>query len=133
MKHAAVIVAAVVALGASALGANQYETAALAKARQLGLTARQVAALSYPQVAQLAGVTLGPKGESPPKFFYLHVRRHVARTLAGESKEARIEQRRLAVRAKLRELFPLADIEIDREKNQIVITGVKPDPQEDEP
>jgi len=129
----AAMVALVVASAASAVAGNQYEDAALAKAWQLGLTAKQVAARKYPQVAQLAGVTLGPQGQSPPRFFYKHVQRHVVRTLARESREQRIEQRRLAVRAKLRELFPKADIEIDREKNQIIITGIRPDPQEDTP
>ena len=61
----------------AALAANEYETAALAKARKDGLTASAVAGKKYADIATLAGVTLGPKGESPAKFFYVHVRRYV--------------------------------------------------------
>lgn len=120
-------------LATAASAANQYETAALAKARALGLTASDVAAKKYAAIADAAGVTLGPKGESPAKFFWRHVRRYVVGVLAREEKDARIDVRRVIIRDKIRQLFPQADIEIDREKNRIIITGVMPDPEEDAP
>lgn len=69
---------------------DAYEIAAHAEAKKQGLTADQVRALGYPQVAALAGVKIGEKGDSPPDFFYRVVRHAVATALAA-SEQAAVE------------------------------------------
>ena len=99
-------------LAAAASAGNEFEDAALAAARQQGLTAEEVAARGYADTAALAGVKLGPGGTSPATFFYVHVRRHVVATLAVEEKAARVAVRQSELQTKLREAFPDAEIAV---------------------
>lgn len=124
-----IIIAAVVALATSAVAGNTYEDAALAEARKQALTAEQVAAQGYPDIAALAGVKLGGDGSSPAKFFYVHVRRHVVRTLAAEEKAARVNARQAEVQAKLREAFPDAEITVSEDGTEFTIKNLPPDPE----
>ena len=74
--------------------ASDYETVALAKATEQGLTAADVRALGYAAIAALAGVELGPNGESPADFFYIQVRNYVANELhAGAAQALKARQR----------------------------------------
>ena len=130
MRHTTIILAAVVALAGTAVAGNQYEDAALAKAKADKLKAKQVAEMGYPEIAQLAGVTLGPKGESPAKFFYVHVRRHVQRDLAATEKAARIAEQLDKVEKKIKEAFPDAEIEVSEDGKEFKIKNVPPDPEE---
>ena len=68
-----------------------YKTIALGAARKDGLTAEQVKAMGYLQIAALAGVKVSP---SPMDFFYVNIRRYVAGTLRREE-EAEAELARI--------------------------------------
>ena len=81
--------------------ANQYEEAALATAIKRALTADAVRHMTYAQIAELAGVELGPNGESPEDFFYVHVRNYVASALAANAEAVIKEKRRVALEASI--------------------------------
>ncbi len=85
---------------------------ALAAAKKQGLKAAAVEALDYAGTAALAGVKLGPKGESPATFFYAHVRRDVARALAAEEKAAAEAATKTTLEAKLKQTFPTAEVSV---------------------
>ena len=50
--------------------------------------------MGYAEIAALAGVTLGPNGESPADFFYVQVRNTVANALHANEAEVLKTQRR---------------------------------------
>ena len=102
--------------------ANEYETAALAKARKDGLAATEVRALGYAAIAALAGVKLGPNGESPEDFFYRAVRAYVAGELEGEEAEAAIAAKEADLKAfmVLNPKFDGLDVYRDDEGNLVV-------------
>jgi len=77
--------------------ANKYTTAALASAEAQNLTAAEVLAADYAEIAALAKVSLGPNGESPDDFFYRHVRKHVAGCLDADAAEAIYTKRKTAL------------------------------------
>ena len=62
-----------------------YAEQAILQARLLKLTAAEVAAMGYSQVAGLAGVEVAPDGSSPADFFYEGVRNATVGELAGDS------------------------------------------------
>ena len=72
---------------------------AKAEVVRLGLTAAQVRAMGYTQVAELCGLTLGKSGESPEWFLYQGERERLAAELEAEVKDAKITELRLAVQA----------------------------------
>ena len=78
--------------------ANTYEHTAIENARKQSLTASAVGAMGYAEIVALAGVKLPPR---PPDFFYHHIRRNVAATLAIEEDEVAELATETAVRAKL--------------------------------
>ena len=78
---------------------NAYEQAAYDNAVAQGLGAADVRALGYAQIAQLADVALGPHGESPDDFFYVHVRNAVAQQLQANADSLKRERQRVALEA----------------------------------
>jgi len=69
---------------------KKYKDKARAKIAKDKLTPLQVAGMDYWGIAALCGVDIGPKGESPPDFFYEHIRRDLAREMTdAEVKAAR--------------------------------------------
>ena len=70
---------------------SAYDEKALNTARNRSLTAAEVRALDYRQVAQLAGVTVKPDGNSPADFFWRNVRHAVATELEREETATRRE------------------------------------------
>jgi len=70
-----------------------YVNMVLGKAKAAGNTALQIAALDYAQIAAMAGVTPGKKGESPDDFFWEQVRERVAFCLADEALKAAMQDR----------------------------------------
>ncbi len=99
-------------LSAQSAVADPYHDAALAAARKQGIKAAAVEKLTYAQTAALAGVKLGPKGESPASFHYEHVRRDVSRALAADEKATAETTRKAELEAKLRESFPTAEVAV---------------------
>ena len=99
-------------LSAQPVGAGEFFDAALAAARKQKVTAAQVEKLDCPGTAALAGVKLGPKGESPTTFFYEQVRRDVARVLAAEEKAAAEATQMATLTAKIKEAFPTAEVAV---------------------
>jgi hypothetical protein len=60
---------------------NAYETRASFQCIAAGTTAKQVEAMGYREIAELAGVTIKPDGNSPADFFYVNIRRCLAERL----------------------------------------------------
>jgi len=82
---------------------SDYNKIALAAARQQLLTAADVAAMGYADIAALAGVTIEKNGNSPADFFYVAVRRKVINVLEPEEAEAAEVAMKTAIEAKLTE------------------------------
>ena len=83
------------------MSGRAYQSAALEAARAAYLTAEQVEALGYKQVAALAGVKIEADNSSPVGFFYVNVRRSVANTLRAEEEAAAEAAMHASVRGKL--------------------------------
>ena len=109
---AASLAVLLLALASTAFAGSPYEDAALAAARTQGLKAADVLAKGYAEIAALAGVKLGPKGESPAKFFYAHVRRDVARILAAEETAVAVAAQKVQLDSKIKLAFPDAEVEM---------------------
>ncbi len=65
-----------------------YEADAIAQAQADNLTSTQVAGMGYADIADLAGVTLGPNGGSPSDFYYVQVRNAVVTALRAAEEAA---------------------------------------------
>lgn len=63
---------------------SDYESKVYDAAKLQGLTVEQIRQLNYQQVAELAGITIGKKGESPSDFFYQDIRKGVAGRMGTE-------------------------------------------------
>jgi len=74
-----------------------YDQAAIANAVARGLTADDVQKYTYSQIAELAGVVLGPNGESPEDFFYTQVKQAVVQSLRDNAANALKEKQRTAI------------------------------------
>lgn len=68
--------------------AENYKSLALAEARSQALTPQAVRSLDYSGVAALAGVTIGPGGESAPGFRWKAVRRYVGLNRRFDQRDA---------------------------------------------
>lgn len=81
------------------MGTAEYVAVALQNAHEKGLTAAEVRKLEYVQIAELAGVTLAPNGDSPADFYYVQVRQGVADALQAEEDAALHEEQRQSLEA----------------------------------
>jgi len=94
---------------------------ALTAAHDQSLTAADVLAMDYPAIAGLAGVRLGPNGQSPRGFFWRAVRSHVANVLALEEQAAAYRRRVARVRNLLATDADFARCTVTERRGQIVI------------
>ncbi len=87
------------------MGTAEYVAVALANAHADALTSKQVKLLGYTEIAHLAGVILGPNGESPADFYYEQVRTAVVAALEVEEAEALVASQESDLKAATR-IFP---------------------------
>lgn len=78
---------------------NAYEQVAYDSAVAQELAAADVRAMGYAEIAALAEVELGPGGESPDDFFYVHVRNAVAQALQANADSAKHARQKAALEA----------------------------------
>ena len=93
--------------------ANAYESAAMSYALSNGWSSADAETTTYPEIAQAAGVTLGPGDTSPDDFFYRHVQQHVVRELAKAEKALAKAAKKAKVQVKIKDVEGFEDITSD--------------------
>jgi len=105
---------------------NEYMTKAFEAAKAQHLTAADVAALDYDKIARLAGLTLGPKGESPADFEYRPIRRKMCAMLVTKDRNDTLSIIKSAAENAVKLLPGLSDAKITvDEDGRLCITSSK--------
>ena len=90
-----------------------YTDAILTAATVMRMDSVKAAALKYPEVAVLAGLTLGKNGESPEDFVYIVERHQLSQALAAVEVEALAKTLRIkaqkAIEATVNAAGPVAE------------------------
>jgi len=105
---------------------DKYETTALGIAHERKYTAAEVQEKDYVGIAEMCGVKIGSKGESPKDFFYQNVRNVVAQELHAEEDEVVKVKRQRALEAHIAADPDLQGLEIEAEtKDRMLVRKPK--------
>ena len=85
-----------------------YNEIALQNAQDQELSSVLVSAMGYSLIAELAGVELGPNGESPADFYYTQIRTFVVAALKEEEEAAADAEEEALITASIK-LIPDTD------------------------